>query len=156
MLRVVIRLLAVVLLIGVSACASKRIAPGKVTGLVTYKGEPLKSGNLTFHTKDNKGNYQSSLNTDGKYEVFELPVGTHDVTIETESLNPNRKVPTYGGAMGKGKAGEQQRVMMGAPDPKTLAERWRAIPKKYADPKTSGLTATITAGNQSVNFDLTD
>jgi hypothetical protein len=125
---------------------------------VTYKGEVLKAGNISFHTKDDKGNYQSSIGIDGKYDVYELPTGTHDVTVETDSINPNKKVPVYGskgGGMGN-KAGAEQAKMMGAPDPKALADRYRAIPKKYADRKTSGLTATINQGPQTINFDLTD
>lgn len=158
MLKACIRLLTVVVLVSLPACGPKNPnAPGKVSGIVTYKGEALKTGNITFHTTNEKGNYQSSLGTDGKYEVFDLPTGKLDVTVETESLNPDRKVPVYGGGKGgKGKEGSEQARMMGALDPKTLADRFRAIPKKYADPKTSGLTATIKQGGQTINFDLTD
>jgi hypothetical protein len=159
MFKALIRLLTVVLLVSLASCAPKnKFAPGKVSGVVRYKGEALKAGNIIFHTTDDKGRYQSSLGTDGKYEMVDVPTGTFEVTVETESLNPNKKVPVYGGGRGGkgGKGGSEQARMMGAPDPKLLAERFTAIPFKYADRKTSGLTATVSQGSQTINFDLTD
>jgi hypothetical protein len=158
MLKAIVRPVILVLLVSLAACGPKNPnAPGKVSGVVTYKGEILKSGNVTFHVGEQKTGYNAAIDTDGKYQAFDLPTGTHVVTIETESLNPDRKVPTYGARQGKGKGGmSEQAAMMGAPDPKMLAERFRAIPKKYADPKTSGLSVTIKQGVQTVNFDLVD
>jgi hypothetical protein len=158
MLKALIHLFTVVFVVSLIGCGPKnKVAPGKVSGVVRYKGEILKAGNITFHTQDQKGNYQSSISPEGKYEITDVPIGTLEVTVETDSLNPDKKVPVYGaGRGGKGKAGSEQAKMMGAPDPATLASRFRAIPKKYADKKTSGLTATLKAGSQTIDFDLTD
>lgn len=132
-----------------------------ISGRVTYKGEILKAGNIEFHS-EGKGSYNSSIAPDGAYQVFELPVGTLTVTVETESHNPSKKAPNYGAAKGGGRAGGggrpkmDQAKQMGAPDPKMLAERYRRIPEKYSDPKKSGLSVTLTAGPQTKDFDLTD
>jgi hypothetical protein len=160
MLKAALRLFAVALLLSLAACGPKnRQAPARVSGMVTYKGEALKAGSISFFSLDEKGQYNSTIGPDGTYEISDVPVGTYDVAVETESLNPGNKPPVYGGARGAQLAGQQAKAMgMGTASPNSpeLAGRYKPIPKKYANRKTSGLSATLTGGRQTKSFDLTD
>jgi len=123
-------------------------ALASVSGKVTYKGEPLPAGTLTFH---GQGNYLASIGADGTYSTTDLPIGKMVVTVETESANKN-KMPrgAYAAKMAK----------MISPMPesaKSLPQgKYVRIPVKYADPKTSPLQATLKNGENNINFDLTD
>jgi hypothetical protein len=146
----------------VSGCVKNPNAPAQVSGTVTYNGQPLKGGMLTLHSKD-AGVYSAGIRSDGTYSATDLPAGEMVVTVETESVNPNKKTPQYGGGRGapppKG-AGPQPYKPPGAPadagtkgpDPAEYVK----IPAKYADPKKSGLTVTLSQGRQTHNFELTD
>jgi len=86
---VLIFLVAFVVLLG---CGQKRNpnAPANVTGKVTYKGSPVKGGNLTFHPSGG-GVYSFTIRPDGTYSATDMPDGEMAVTINTESLNPAKK-----------------------------------------------------------------
>ncbi|MCI0700616.1 MAG: carboxypeptidase-like regulatory domain-containing protein [Planctomycetia bacterium] len=85
------------LFVFVSAC-SKKGAPAKVTGTVTYNGQPVTGGSLAFHT--DAGVYAAVIDSQGKYSIADLPTGELVVTVDTESLNPNVKTTTYAGQTG--------------------------------------------------------
>jgi hypothetical protein len=109
-----------------------------VSGVVTYKGEPLTSGVITFVPVGPTGQPASgNIGADGRYEAMTgtSAIGVHpgDYTVRVESWSSPP-------SMGEG----------GAMDPGTSA-----IPQKYNDAGTSGLSATITAGDsREVNFRL--
>jgi len=103
-----------------------------VTGTVKYKGEPLKSGAITFIP--DKGRPSSGKIVNG--EIVEvttnqandgLPPGHYKVHIQSVS-NPDDM----------------------------YAEHESLIPLRYGDPEKSGLTADIKSGPNELKFDLTD
>lgn len=148
-------LLALLTFTLVSGCGPKnRTAPARVNGTVRYKGETVPGGNITFHSKD-KGSYNSSIGRDGSYSVVDVPDGEMVVTVETESINPNRKVRSLGPQADKMYAERMAAEGRSAME-KMPAEAYKKVPTKYGDPKTSTLKATLTAGKQSKDFDLTD
>jgi len=124
-------------------------APAVVSGSVKYKGEVLKAGTVTFHS--DKGVYPAPINSDGTFINRDVPVGECVITVETESLNPNKKKETYGGERAKGM--QEQKPPAGS---STGSEFYVQIPKKYGDPKESPLKLTVKRGKQEQNFDLTD
>jgi hypothetical protein len=151
--------LCFVLLLGLTAgCVHKNpSAPGTVSGKVTSGGKVVPAGNIAFHHPD-KGTYRSTLDSDGTYAITDLPTGELVVTVETESVNPGKKAPTYGGDKGSKMyqerlAAEQKKGMAAA---RTPPQTYVKIPAKYANSKTSPLKATIVAGRQVKEFDLTD
>jgi hypothetical protein len=90
-------LLCLVILLG---CGKKSLTPASVSGTVSYKGKPVKAGQISFYPKEG-GLYPTSLKDDGTYSIIGVPSGEMTVAIETESANPNK--PTYGrGQGGKG------------------------------------------------------
>ena len=75
------------------------------------------------------------------------------MTVETESVNANKKTPSYGGKKGA--------AMMALP-PEALERiagqggQYVKIPSKYANPQGSGLTTTLKAGDNTYDINLTD
>jgi hypothetical protein len=143
-------------------------APARLSGKVTYGGALVTAGTIVFHTSDG-GSIPAMIGSDGSYGA-ELPVGEVVVTIETESVNPNRKVPVYdaksagsggfgklygkpSGGSGPGRKKSEDSTPQGAT---TNSELYVKIPARYADKAKSGLTLTLTAGNQKKDFELTD
>jgi hypothetical protein len=134
-------------LVLVAGCGSNKSAPAKVSGKITYQNAPVTGGTIVFHGADG-GIYSCGILADGTYEGTDLPAGDLKVTIETESINPNRKMPAYGG-----KAGTQSPKPEGAT---TGGGTYVKIPPKYADKDQSGLTVTLAKGKQTKDFTLTD
>lgn len=145
--------------------------PVKVSGKVSYNGNTVGGGTVTFYTADGAP-IQAPISPDGTYVFPSLPEGTFGVTIESESVNPSQKKETYGGVAGgggmtgkygkggggaqaapKGKKAENSPVPEGA---QTGDPTYVKIPAKYKDKATSGLSVTLKKGDQTHNFDLTD
>lgn len=127
----------------------------KVSGHVTYKGQPVKGGNIVFHAADQTA-YPGTLNEDGTYELTTLPPGEMTVTIITEHLNPNKKAPAYGGGRGDAITKERMKAGFGPPNPDSQRAQYTKVPKKYADEKTTDLKATLEKGKQVKDFELKD
>src|SRR5262249_49180718 len=131
-------------------CNKNTQAPAKVSGRVTYKGKALPSGSIAFNSTDkDKPAYASPIGKDGTYQITDLPTGEMVVTVETESANPKKDVPSYGG--GKGDKMYAERIAAeqktgGAMMAKGVPPEYMKIPPKYNNPKTSPLTVTIKAG----------
>ena len=105
-----------------------------VSGTVTLDGQPLADANVTFISEngpvstaktDAQGNY--SLGTKGQNDG--ATVGNHKITVTKVSQIPESNDPT--GLQAAEDAGQ-------------------VIPAKYADMNSSGLTATVEAGQDNV------
>ena len=164
------------LLIALGCSSDKK---SKVTGSVTYKNAPVPGGNLTF-SSDSGGSYSSPIQQDGTYLITDIPAGTYTVTIETETVNPDRAAPAYGTGKEKAapsgakqlagkmeKASNEYAEKMGkgggggddsfGPAPREeLLKRYTKIPIKYADKRISGLTAEVGTGSAKIDFPLSD
>jgi hypothetical protein len=118
-----------------------------VSGTVTLNGAPLTGGGtVTF--QGSGGGASGVINPDGTYTIPNAPVGEVHVAV----------VPGRGPAAGV--------TITPPPDvsemkpPQALAPAWTppaavSIPLKYADPNTSGLTYTVTRGEQTIDVTLT-
>ena len=103
---------------------------GSVSGKVTYNGEPLTTGGVLFVNRDTGVGASAQLDASGNYRVLSLRTGEYQVAIQ----GPRAPSPAE---VAKG-------AQLEKPD----------VPDKYLDPQTSGLSATITAGENSVDFTL--
>lgn len=123
-----------------------------VSGTVTYKGERLDHGNITF-TPDNpsKGRVASSTIENGSYTLSTLAdrdgaqPGQYKVSMTSTDVDLSTlKAPPGRGAISRAAVGKANK------DAKSL------VPKKYATPQTSPLTAEVKPQSNSFAFDLTD
>lgn len=127
-----------------------------VSGKVMYKGQPVTGGTLTLYPTDGKGgNSLIPIKPDGTFSTTDVPPGAKQVSIETESI---KGAPT---------GGYNQKPPPGAKPPDGAAPKmpdidtsnqpkYVKIPKKYDNPKTSGLTWDIGKSKNTKDFDLTD
>ncbi len=137
---------------------SKREPAFPVSGIVTYKGQPVSGADVTFFCKEKNMSSFARTDDQGKfmlttYSSFDgAPAGKHIITIskpapsaaatkqvalEDPEYNPDAvaKIGTAGEVIPKG-----------------------SIPAKYADARTTDLFAMVTADNQTpeVNLVLSD
>lgn len=101
---------------------------GKITGQVTFQGQPVPEGIVLFCNNEKGVHMNADLKPDGAYEVTTakgagLPTGQYQVCICPPPVN---------GTTGAGPA----------PKPKPYPN----IPQKYRDFRTSGLTLTVKEG----------
>jgi hypothetical protein len=164
------RLLAIAsiaFLVPIGGCSSGNpMAPAKVSGRISYGGKPLKAGNLKFHTTTGVP-YDGQISPDGTYTAIDLPEGEAIITVETESINPNRNPMA-----GVRKTADNERRMKamsttrqqapggadagGAASVSDASANYVKIPEKYNNPKTSPLSITLSKGRQVFNIELTD
>src|SRR5467141_3392353 len=114
-------------------------APASVKGKVKYKDNPVTAGTVIFHPSEGGAFFRCIIKPDGTYSQTDLTTGDMAVTIETDSANKDRKMPTYGG--GRGKLGQDQRHQTQSPVPEGAQQGGGAyiwIPKKYGKKELSG------------------
>jgi hypothetical protein len=153
---------------------SKSGPSSRLTGTVTYKGEPVKAGTI-YLVYEQGGQYEAAIRQDGSYQFGDLPTGNVKVLIDTETFNPEQKPKSYTGyakgmakgfseynaTVGKGEKASGDKpgsstVILTKEQKEELAKVYVKIPRKYASEKTTTLTTTIEPGSQTRNFDLTD
>jgi len=145
-------------------------ATGKVSGRVTYKGQPLPGGLVMFRPADPRQNLITvELDKDGQYSAV-LPGGEMTVSIDNRDLEPR---PAFGSGVPAGvPIAPDIRAKLGkaalpAPPPDKPVEsadlpppqpsgRYVPIPVKYYAVETSGLKFTVKGGDQTQDFELTD
>jgi hypothetical protein len=126
-------------LVGLSGgCATDDPHPATVPveGKVTYQGQPVPKGTITFQPDGGRPGV-GEIQPDGTYRLSTFGdkdgavPGTHKVMILANTGDPT-KMPSTPGYV----------------TPKDL------IPKKYADIKTSGLEVPVSQDKKSYDFDL--
>jgi len=139
-------LVALAMLAVLPAC-SKAIKTEGVTGVITYNGEPLADATVKFIPTDATGSQSyGKTNEKGEYKLQTLlgaadagtTPGEYKVTVDCiETVETGNMIEENG---------EEK--------PETVAES--LIPAKYNNAETSGLTATVAPGDNTINFDLSD
>jgi hypothetical protein len=159
---------AMLLLLGaVTGCGGK----GKVSGMVTGPdGQPLPLGRITFLPDSGPPGVSGEIQ-DGKYAVEDLSTGPAKVSVETAYIHDENqglvKAASKAGALtGTGASGPppkdappafaemQKKQAEGLKIAKEKLAKYREIPEKFADPKTSGLSLTVKSGNNDFPVDL--
>jgi hypothetical protein len=130
------RLALPALLLLLYGCSSGEVR-GRISGRVTFEGKPVAEGRVVF-TNNQKGIHMTAkIKADGRYEVRTakgagLPLATYQVFVSpppTEAVTGvfNQKLPV-----------------------KECAD----IPPKYRDAATSGLTLTLTEGENRLDIEM--
>ncbi|HMF18667.1 MAG TPA: hypothetical protein VKE98_15780 [Gemmataceae bacterium] len=158
-----------VLLVSVGCNKSNPNTPASVFGKVTYNGNTVGGGFVYLHLNDG-GRLPCAIGADGSYSA-ETKEGVYVLTVETESLNPNKKEEYRGGSGGGGLAAKYGKAGGGppamakgkgagaSPAPEGAggaATTYVKIPPKYADKATSGLSVTLKPGKTQFDIPLTD
>lgn len=115
--------------------------PSRVTGKVTFDGQPLPAGRVTFLC-DGQGRpaITAAITETGAYEIAHAPVGRARLSVQT--FKPRSKPAPI------------LHPVTGALIPDEFAETgpYVAIPDRYRSPQDSGLECTIVPGPQT--FDI--
>lgn len=112
---------------------------GSVSGKVTFQGKPLVYGTVLLIGSDNVS-VQAAIQKDGSYSASGLAPG--EVKVAVNSPNP-KGVAIYAGWKDPSKKPPQFEV-----------PGWFAIPQKYEDVTTSGLTIPLKSGANEFDIDL--
>ncbi len=126
---------------------------GDVSGEVTYKGEPLPFGRITFVSEVGRHDTVSAFIIRGKYTIEGCPAGPVKISIESlkpptkKELEEAKKSPT----LGEGDRLSPELLKEITADPPL---KYVKIPSKYANPETSGETYTVEKGSQTYNITL--
>jgi hypothetical protein len=122
-----------------------------VTGKVTYKGESVKKGIITFTPDDPSGRAANGFIEDGYYALTTL--GDRDGALPGSykvSITAREADYTQVDATAKGGAPRQKDIVSANKAAKYL------IPAKYGSIQTSGLAAKVEEKSNQYNFDLKD
>ena len=105
-------------------CGSDGPPVGSVSGKVTYEGQPLTDGTVTFVDEKIGSGASAELDASGSYQLPSVRIGEYTVAV-------HRRPPPPGGKFVK-----------------------LDIPDKYQDLESSGLTVTVEEGKNVADFDL--
>jgi hypothetical protein len=131
---------------------------GDITGEVTYKGELLPVGRVTFLSQVGKQEVKSAHIIRGKYKIESFPAGLAKISVE--SIEPPAAETLTNLKMAKVTPAGGMKEFMKQPPPELLemAEgpplKFMPIPLTFANPETSGLTYEVKKGPQSFNIPL--
>jgi hypothetical protein len=132
---------AFVFLIALPGCGRLVNKPkGKVIGKVTYKGEPVPSGTVTFYGPDNDAS-SAPIGQDGSYQASAVPVGDVAVTVTTPQPGPTPQQAA-------------KNPILVRKNYKGTTEKSVTIPTKYGRPGSSGLRLTVSEGSQPYDIAL--
>ena len=132
----------------------------KVSGQIMYQGKPVPGGWISFQPADSRKNsISTALDAQGKYEAL-LPTGVVRIAVDNRELEPmergSEKLILPPGL--KLPAGVKPPVEPAAKAPNAAppasSGAYVAIPAKYYDIDTSGLTYTVQSGTQTHNIEL--
>ena len=126
---------------------------GDVEGEVTYKGEPVDYGQITFASEVGRHEVKISYIVRGKYKIEAFPAGPAKISVVSykpptkEQLEKTTKDPNLGT-----EAQIPPELKKAVTEGKPL--KHVKIPSRYADAEKSELTYTVEKGDQTKNFDL--
>jgi hypothetical protein len=131
--RVYLTGLVVALLVAASDCSDGGVKKVTVSGAISHKGQPLRSGILQF------------VGPEGAYSAASIqPDGTY---IITDVVPGEVKVGVMQAPQGSGSSSGEQTPLAQQAAPVSL-------PDKYRSPDTSGITYTITDATSKLNIEL--
>lgn len=145
-----------------AGCGSSQ---GTVSGKVTYKGAIVKGGTVRI-VPDKGSPATGDIQEDGTYKIQHVPTGPAKVSVETDSMKPNKQVSAQAqgaAAMYKnmpkpppgepGSDSNQGNAVAGFRE-QGDEKRYVEIPARYNDSNKSGLTLTVKGGSNPFDIEL--
>ena len=158
-------MVALVVSVGCSGATGPKTEP--VSGAVTLDGQPLAGATVVFSPSGGEGKAASGVtDASGNYKLTTTNagdgavLGSYQVAItktEGSSINVDLTGLSQEEAMKKSMEAyysSDQYKKQGSKDAAAAVDVKSAVPAKYGDAKTSGLTADVKAGPNTFNFDL--
>lgn len=138
--------LSVSLLSGCGGSGGYNGPTGTVKGKVTYLGKPVDEGTVVAFLSDEGYAASGKVGADGSYTLqsgtgTEVPVGTYKVSVTSISRAVVDMTP------------EQAMRMSQQPGGMPKADK-AAVPSKYNTPGTSGLSYSVSKGENTINIEL--
>jgi len=140
-----------------SGCGAGR---GDVRGRVTYRGKPLRLGDVMVVGSDSLA-YYGQIKEDGTYLVRGVACGPARLAVDSPDPRADglaRRRQKSGRPQLPAKLEKIHGVKLPARSrsepPKADAGKWFAIPRRYGSHETSGLTLTVGRGNNAHDIDL--
>ena len=133
--------LAIVLLLVVGCSQPDTMPMAKVTGTVTYNGEPIDNVSVTFIPESGARPAAGLTDASGKFTLSTLDPGDG----ASPGMNKVALTETPDGSP----------PMPGEPGFDTWKPPVQRFPIKYANPEESGFTATVIMGQNDFTFDMT-
>ena len=126
-------------------CGGGGPGQGNISGAVSYKGEKIPMGRITFQSQVDRNDSFSGQILLGKYEVKGVTQGPTKITVET-----------YGTEVASGAPKAPPKGLMIPPKDFEAMQSAKKlpIPEHYSDLNKSGLTFDIQRGDQTKDFDL--
>jgi hypothetical protein len=145
-------LFTLIFLAGVLGCGgdSGRGPTGTISGKVTLNGKPVPAGTRVNFASNTGDATSAEISGDGSFTIMGVTVGSYQVSFSppaarSEALSPEEAMKMAHGT-GPGGAGA---------NPKALAEATTdAVPKKYTDFSTSGVTFDVKEGSNDFVLDM--
>lgn len=149
-------LIALLLTVALTGCGSKyNLHP--VTGTVTLDGEPLENATVTFQAAGDGSSASGTTDASGVYSLVDIrpdggpgaQPGDYIVSVswteppEVDLSQMDSSSPDY-----------DEYVRRAANADPNARPKSSKFPAAYRDGKTSGLTATVTAGNNQLDWQL--
>jgi hypothetical protein len=125
-----------------------RPATAPVSGTVTYKGAAVPGAIVTFHAPGDSPSAFGTTDASGTYQLTTFSAGDgavpgeYRVTVTKTEFSASADVPEDHPDYGK--------------EPVVEAEVRQALPVRYANPETSGLTASVKEGQNQIPLALDD
>jgi hypothetical protein len=126
------------------------VSRAKVTGQVTYQGAPLPGGSITFHGQD-KFVRSAYIDPGGRYLIVGAPAG--EIKVAVTAPPPAAAAAPAAAAPAAGKSSGKHASKTGS-TPAAPVVAGVALPPKFNDPEQSGLTYTLTGGDQTLDIEL--
>jgi hypothetical protein len=140
------------LLLVAAGCGS---SSGRVSGKVTYKGTTLHGGTVTYYGPgENAWAKTAHIQDDGSYMIDDVPKGASRISVETQTVKPNTAAKSMAARMTKGANIPPEMAEHSPMAQASQADKYVAIPPKYAKPETSGLTYEVKGGKQEHDIPL--
>lgn len=143
-------LLASICVAVMSGCGSRKPETAPVSGKVAYAGKPVTEGTITFLSPAGTV-AMGQIDRDGSYRLTTHPgidgavIGSHQVAIRSlrviklaSSAGPKTEKELFSPRSGYG---ESEKVV------------W-LVPERYEDRRTSPLSAEVTPGQNTIDFNL--
>ena len=122
----------------------------QVSGVVSFDGEKVPEGTISFYPVAGGRPASGQIQSDGTYKLSTFDpgdgalLGDHKVAIESKKVTNAAPQP---------KSLQEEIANPGAGATANPSVSW-IVPEKYAAVATSGLTATVSEGENEVNFTL--